>query len=122
LHTKVRWEARQSGWPEVVFIESRLGSSANKAAPATVESPRNLANDLLNLNSVDLRNSAIAGSTHSSAHDANITLITPGTRKSQIPVVEEAITIPRWFGFLPGEQKQAFAELASQSMQGIKIC
>jgi len=31
-------------------------------------------------------------------------------------------TISRLFGFLPGEQKQAFAELASQSMQGIKIC
>ena len=119
---------------------------SEQSRPATVESPRNLADDLLNLNSVNLRYSAIAGSPHSSAHDANITAVTPGTRKSQIPVVEQAIetaalmlgsnksrgyclemicadfpagacldsgqpelllhTISRWFGFLPGEQKQ----------------
>ena len=85
--------------------------------------------------------------------------MTPGTRKSQIPVVEQAIetaalmlgsnksrgyclemicadfpagacldsgqpelllhTISHLSGFLPGEQKQAFAELASQSMHWI---
>ena len=40
---------------------------------------------------MNLRYSAIAGSPHSSAHDANITAVTPGWRKSQIPVVEQAI-------------------------------
>src|SRR5205814_8373804 len=113
------------------------------------------------LNSVNLRYSAIAGSPHSSAHDANITAVTPGTRKpdsscrtgnrnrradarqQQIPRLLSRDDLRRFPGgslsrqwsagtvaahnlalvWLPSRRTEtAFVELASQSMQAIKIC